>query len=192
MTGDATCVNSAWIGIDGFSPPNSDILQAGLDLIVTRQAGAVNVSIRPWWEWWRGQSFYFDNFIISPGDVISCSISSAVGGTQGTVTMTNSATRDHISLSVPAPPGTTLLGNCAEWIVERQTADATSNVLTELSEFGTVFFDEAFALTAIPPNPQQIEHAGSGTRITMTEDDYTTMLAGPTVIGPNTMRIDRL
>jgi hypothetical protein len=33
----AWCINSAWIGIDGFSQPSNDILQAGVDLKVMRQ-----------------------------------------------------------------------------------------------------------------------------------------------------------
>lgn len=192
VDGDVACVNSVWIGIDGFAAPNSDILQAGIDLDITRQAGKVTVSLQPWWEWWQGQSFYFENFPVSPGDVVSCSISCPAGGTNGIVTMTNAATRNHISLSVPAPAGTKLIGNCAEWIVERQTADASSSALTELSEFGSIFFDEAFAATATPPNAQQTIPAGNGTPITMTSTDYTTMLAAPRILAPNTIRIDRL
>jgi Peptidase A4 family len=186
------CINSIWVGIDGFAPPNNDILQAGVDLIVSRQGSSLKVSIEPWWEWWKGQSFYFDKFPVSPGDVISCGIICDAGATTGTVTMTNSITRDHVSLSVPAPAGTKLIGNSAEWIVERQTADANSTTLTELSEFGSIFFDNAFAATAAAPKPEETLSAGKGTLITMTADDGTTMLAGPTLVGQNTIRIDRL
>jgi Peptidase A4 family len=186
------CINSVWIGIDGFLPPNNDILQAGVDLVVSRQGSSLKVSIEPWWEWWKGQSFYFDKFPVSPGDVISCSIICAKGATTGSVIMTNSITRDHVSLSVPASAGTKLIGNCAEWIVERQTADANSDTLTELSEFGSIFFDNAFASTAATPKPEEIKSVGSGTLITMTANDGTTLLAGPTLVGQNTIRIDRL
>jgi hypothetical protein len=187
-----SCINSVWIGIDGFSPPKSDILQAGVDLIVTRQAGVLNVEILPWWEWWKGQSFYFDSFPVSPGDIISCNISSAAGGTTGALYMANLISGAHVSLPIPAPAGTTLLGNCAEWIVERQTFDANSGTLTELSIFGSVFLDNAFATTTIPPKmDQQTRLAGNGTPISMTTTDNVTILARPTILGPTTFRIDR-
>jgi hypothetical protein len=76
--------------------------------------------------------------------------------------------------------------------VERQTADANSDTLTELSEFGSIFFDNAFASTAATPKPEEIKSVGSGTLITMTANDGTTLLAGPTLVGQNTIRIDRL
>jgi hypothetical protein len=187
-----SCINSVWIGIDGFSPPNSDILQAGVDLKVTRQAGVLNVEILPWWEWWKGQSFYFDGFPVSPGDTISCNISSAAGGTIGTLYMSNLISGHHVSLPIPAPAGTTLIGNCAEWIVERQTFDSGSETLTELSNFGSIFLDNAFATTTIPPKTdQQTRPAGKGTPISMTATDDVTILARSTILGPTTFRIDR-
>jgi hypothetical protein len=185
------CINSIWIGIDGFSPPQSDILQAGVDLVASRQNGVVSAGIYAWWEWWKGDSFYFDNFPVSPGDVISCTITCAAGGSSGTVNMSNAISGNHISLSVPAPQGTTLIGNCAEWIIERQTPDASTAAYTELSEFGSVFFDGAFAATMTPPNAQQTLLPGSGKQIMMMADDGTTILASPTLLGPNTLRIDR-
>jgi len=184
-----SCINSVWVGIDGFSAPNSDILQAGVDLRVTRQSGVLNVAIEPWWEWWKGQSFYFDNFRVSPGDTISCHINCVAGGTTGTVRMANLVSGLHISLVVPAPAGTSLIGNCAEWIVERQTIDATSNVLTELSDFGSIFLDDAFASTN---DASKSLLAGKGVPITMVAADNTTMLASPTILGSTALKVDRL
>jgi Peptidase A4 family len=187
-----SCINSVWIGIDGFSAPSKDILQAGIDLRVTRQAGVLNVEILPWWEWWQGDSFYFDGFPVSPGDIVSCNISGTAGGTAGTLYMANLVSGRHISLSIPAPAGTTLIGNCAEWIVERQTFDANSSILTELSLFGSIFLDNAFATTAIPPKTdQQTISAGHGTLISMTATDNVKILASPTILGPTTFRVDR-
>jgi len=184
------CINSVWIGIDGFSPPGTDILQAGVDLVASRQNGAISVQIDAWWEWWQGDSFYFENFPVSPGDVISCTITCAAGGSTGTVIMANAVTGNHISLLVPAPEGTKLIGNCVEWIVERQSPDVNS-AYSPLSEFGSVFFDGAFAGTATPPNAQQTLLPSAGQPIVMTADDKTTILASPTLLGPNTLRIDR-
>jgi len=193
VSDNSPCINSVWIGIDGFSPPNSDILQAGVDLKVTRQAGALAVEILPWWEWWKGQSFYFNNFPVSPGDSISCTITCAKGDATGAVYMANLVNGQHIQLLVPAPAGTTLIGNCAEWIVERQTADASSDVLTELSAFGSIFIADAFTSTVMgSPTPEQIKPAGKGIPITMMSTDGTTMLASSTILGQSAFRVDRL
>jgi len=186
------CINSVWIGIDGFSPSENDILQAGVDLRVMRQGGRSIVEILPWWEWWRGESWYFNNFSVSPGDSIACCITCLRGGATGTVNMANLVTGDHIRLLAKAPSRTTLIGNCAEWIVERQTFNVDTDVLTELSHFGCVFLDQAFAATTIsPPTNKETKPAGDGKQIMMTAIDKTTILADITILGPNAFRINR-
>jgi hypothetical protein len=45
--------------------------------------------------------------------------------TSATVYFTNQSTNVGTSFTITAPSGTTLAGNCAEWIVERPTAATT-------------------------------------------------------------------
>lgn len=192
LQGDVKCVSSAWIGIDGYGGLSPDILQAGVDFTASRQSGVLQVTASAWWEWYSGDSYYFD-FPVAPGDAISCNITSTAGGTTGIVYMANLVNGRHITMQIPAPQDVRLAGNCAEWIVERLTETATSEVPTPLPDFGTVFFDNAFAATVpTAPTPQQTRLACDGTPITMIETDSTTLLTRSTPLGPATFRIDRL
>jgi hypothetical protein len=183
--------NSAWIGIDGYSAPSeNDILQAGVDF--NFMPGSTWVEIAAWWEWWPGGSFYVDNFPVAPGDTVSCVINGAVGGTDALVQLADLGTNTHMTFLATAPPGTRLAGNCAEWIVERQRhSTAEGSPLSDLSRFGSVFFDNAFASSAAPGAGGSVVKAGSGTPISMVADTGTQVLATPTVLGPTSFRVDR-
>ena len=92
-----------------------------------------------------------------------------------------------------APPNTTLVGNCAEWIVERQNrTGAQDSALSDLSQFGAVFFDNSFASSAKPEAHGTVVEAGSGTPISMTGDGGAQLLAVPTVLRPTSFRVDRV
>jgi hypothetical protein len=189
-TGKAKHYNSAWVGIDGYLPPER-ILQAGVDFNFT--VGSSTVEVAPWWEWWPGDSEYFDNFQAAPGDIISCVISGAVGSAEAVVRMANLGSNRFVSFLARAPAGTTLTGNCAEWIVERQTQSANGNApLSDLAQFGTIFFDSCFASSgSIEAHDAVIVDAGSGTPISMTADSSSQLLAVPSILGSTTFKVDR-
>ena len=65
------------------------------------------------------------------------------------------------SFNVTAPSGTSLVGNCPEWIVESPTI--TNNQVTTVGPFGVVYFDDAFAGTV---KKAQLD-GGNATLITM-------------------------
>jgi len=72
---------------------------------------------------------------------------------------------------VNAAPGVSLVGNSAEWVVERPTLLAT-NSLPSLADYGAIFIDEgqAYYATGAPGSTQNETEIdlGSGTFVTMT------------------------
>src|SRR2546429_5930298 len=102
---------SAWIGIDGWGSP--DVLQAGTE------SSLVNGSkkVYAWWEWYPDFEIAISNFPVSAGDTIYCLIC-ATSATQASIYLTNDSTDQSTSFNITAPSGTSLVGNCAEWIVE--------------------------------------------------------------------------
>ncbi len=138
VEGDHVCA-SAWIGLDGDDGSN-DVLQAGCDVDVSLIAGVIQRRYRPWWEWYPGGSFWLDNLVVSPGDVLDCLIHLQPGSrTAATVFFANRTTNIAMTFSASAPDGTALAGNCAEWVVE-----AFDNV-GPLAQFGAVDFSDCNA-----------------------------------------------
>jgi hypothetical protein len=62
-----------------------------------------------------------------------------------------------------APAGTTLLGNCAEWIVEAPTVHHRQSLL---ADYGAVYFDNCTAATT----RKTTLYGGLGRPITMVQD----------------------
>jgi hypothetical protein len=60
------------------------------------------------------------------------------------ISLGNVTTSSMTSFNVRAPSGTSLVGNCAEWIVE---SPLINNQQTTIGPFGVVYFDSAFAAT---------------------------------------------
>jgi Peptidase A4 family len=135
--GKSSYYSSAWVGIDGWGSP--DVLQAGTE------SSFINggKSVYAWWEWYPNYEIAIANFPVSPGDEMVCLICATSTTTAG-VYLTNSNTDQHVSFSITAPGTTTLVGNCAEWIVETPSVGGQP---TTLPDYGMVFFDETLAGT---------------------------------------------
>jgi Peptidase A4 family len=133
--GKSSYYSSAWIGIDGWGSP--DVLQAGTE------SSMVNGSkkVYAWWEWYPDFEVAIANFPVSAGDTIFCLICANSTTTAG-IYLTNDNTDQHVSFNITAPSGTTLQGNCAEWIVETPSVGGNP---TTLPDYGVVYFDSAFA-----------------------------------------------
>lgn len=129
---------STWIGIDGDGSP--DVLQAGCDSDVMNFFffGTMR-QLNPWWEWFPEDTHWISNFPVSQGDTMSCLICVDEGSnTSARIYMMNDTNGAHASFAVTAPSGTTLEGNCAEWIVESLEIDTS---VPELASYGAMYFD---------------------------------------------------
>ena len=85
----------------------------------------------------------------------------------------NLTSKQYTNFAFSAPAGTTLVGNCAEAVVERP---GVGGGLAELPRYGEVFFDDTNAYSA---NGLTCP-IGLGTAISMVADDGVTVISAPT------------
>jgi hypothetical protein len=121
---------SSWAGIDGDG--SGDVLQAGVEADVTEPGGTPTYSM--WFEWFPNSETEITNLSVAPGDHVSVNIT-ANSTTTATALISNGST--GVSINFQAPSGTTLQGNCAEWIAERPEINGA---LANLPNYGSVIF----------------------------------------------------
>ena len=126
---------SSWIGIDGYG--GVDVLQAGIEHDVTEPGAKTNYYL--WYEWFPDVEIQIQNLKVKPGDEIHCTVTSKSTTSANVIIGTNLL---GVSIDFQAPAGTTLQGNCAEWIVERPTVN---NSVTTLPHYHTVWFGSTYA-----------------------------------------------
>lgn len=161
-----TYYSSAWLGIDGDG--SGDVMQAGTE-------SDSDGTCYAWFEWFPDWSHGINNFPVNPGDVISL-VLCATSSTTAWMSIGNMTSKIYTNFSFTAPAGTTLIGNCAEAVVERPEING---MLAELPRYGEIFFDDFTAYTA---NGNHFD-IDSGTSISMVADDGVTMVSEPTLEG---------
>lgn len=135
---------STWIGIDGIDG-SGDVLQAGCDSDVMTSGGTIQRQLNPWWEWYPAGSFWISNLPVAQGDTMDGLICVTNGSTtSASIFLLNVTSRVGASFHATAPPGTSLVGNTAEWIVERLEIDTNT---PELARYGDMYFAAAYAET---------------------------------------------
>jgi hypothetical protein len=157
-----TYYSSQWLGLDGDG--SDDVMQAGTE-------SDSDGTYYAWWEWFPNFSVEISNFAVSPGDVITLSLC-ATDPSTASVSIGNLTSMVYTSFSFTAPPGVTLVGNCAEAVVERP---GVGGGLAELPRYGEVYFDEttAYSATSVPFD------IATGTPISMVADDGMTVISQP-------------
>lgn len=158
-----TQYSSTWLGIDGDG--SSDVMQAGTE---TDSDG----SCYAWFEWYPNFSIGINNFPVVPGDVVSL-VLCATNPTTAWMSIGNLTSKHYTNFSFAAPPGITLIGNCAEAVVERP---GVGGGLAELPRYGEVFFDDTSAYSA----KGHTWAIGLGTPMSMLADDGVTVISSPT------------
>jgi hypothetical protein len=152
---------SEWVGIDGWN--SADVLQAGTETQITQVLWFHVTNVYTWWEWFPSGEVAITNLPVSPGDIMYCLI--CVNSTSSaTVYFSNQSTNVGTSFTITAPSGTTLVGNCAEWIVERPTVGGSTAALTD---YAAVYFDECIA-GWVGNNTNGLDDLGGATTVTMT------------------------
>ncbi len=133
---------SEWNGIDGWN--SSDVLQAGVEFDSYCVSGVYSGAYySAWYEWYPNGEVRIANFPVTAGDDIYVQVwhSSA---TQGYAYLVNLNNDQSVTIGFTAPSGTSLVGNSAEWVVERP---AVGGSLTTLTNYGIVPFWDAYAYT---------------------------------------------
>jgi hypothetical protein len=173
---------SEWIGIDGWG--SGDVLQAGTETAIVDIGIFTATQIYAWWEWYPAGEVAITNLAVSPGDIMYCLIC-VNSTTTATVYISNQSSSVTTSFTITAPKGTTLVGNSAEWIVERPTVNGA---VASLTDYDVVYFDTGIAGWT-GGNSIGIVTLGSGTAITMTGGNNAS-LSVPTLETSQLMKLD--
>jgi len=102
---------------------------------------------------------------------------SGAGATTASVFLTNRTSGASTSFNITAPAGTSLTGNCAEWIVEAPTVNGEQSAL---ADYGEVFFSVCEAVS----NSSTV-YGGAGNNINMTSGGNVVsdgILVTPTIV----------
>lgn len=181
--GSGSFFASEWVGIDGWG--SSDVLQAGTETAVMDFLGIFTTTeVYAWWEWFPASEVAITNLPVSPGDTMYCLIC-VNSTTTATVYISNQSSGVSTRFTITAPSGTKLVGNSAEWIVERPTVNGS---LANLSDYKVDYFDEGIAGAS---DIFRIVTLGSGTAVTMTGNN-SAPLSVPTLETDQLMKVNWL
>jgi hypothetical protein len=165
---------SSWVGIDGYGSP--DVLQAGIEADAYCSGSTTSAYYSPWYEWFPNGETRITNLPIAAGDDYFVEVWST-SATAGHAYLVNKNANAAVSISFTAPAGTKLVGNVAEWVVERPTVGGAFATLTNY--IADPFWDayaETFAGTVVDP--------GSSTSIpTIMLDNSGNPISYPTLLG---------
>jgi hypothetical protein len=191
--------SASWIGLStGLGSADSpSVLQAGVLQSVDANGNAQYVA---WFEWFAEQMpgsppYIFrtpiPNFVVVPGQTVYCSVQ-FINGTAGQVFFANETTGQHFSCTLIPPPGATLTGCSAAWIME---APGLGEPTSSLPMFTPVAFTSAVCCgpngTLDNPSDGQIFNIVGGgvgktlTSVTVGPDSVTIYYIGSRVTVPN-------
>ena len=132
---------SSWVGIDGWN--SGDVLQAGVEYDAYASGSTTATYYSPWYEWYPYGEVRITNLPIAPGDDYFVEVWHT-SQTQGYAYLVNESTDQAVEIGFTAPSGTKLVGNSAEWIVERPDVGGS---LATLTNFVDEVFWESYAVT---------------------------------------------
>ncbi|MCJ1415623.1 hypothetical protein MMC32_001955 [Xylographa parallela] len=139
-SGDGSWGSAAWIGLGGVH--SGPLFQAVIESDVNSSNGNTMQSFSAGYEWVPGGATFVDVEICA-GDKIALTVSSNHDGTNGTIIIKNLSNGQHFRSVVTMPaPGSNLLGDSAEWIVEDYISGAG---FMPFADFGTVNFTDCVA-----------------------------------------------
>jgi hypothetical protein len=136
---DSAVYSSTWVGIDGSG--SFDVLQAGTESDAVCNQGVIGSYQGAWYEWYPNAEVRITNLQVMAGAAMYVHVW-ASSATVGHAYIANETAQLAVSVVFMAPPGTQLIGNSAEWIVERPTVTGT---LATLTNYGQEFLTGAQA-----------------------------------------------
>ena len=130
----------------GDSLTSSNVIEVGIAYSVESMNGNFSESTSLQWAWQPGPVVGIDNVSAVAGQIISC-ILCVASPNEAIVFLRNRNTGETASFSTTAPPGVTVQGGSAAWLVGRPTVTNKDGTKTPgpLPYYGTAYFDSAFA-----------------------------------------------
>jgi hypothetical protein len=135
--------SSQWVGIDGLGSP--DVLQAGTEADAYALGSTKEPFYAAWIEWYPSSESRISNFSVAPGNEMFVEVWNT-GQTVGNAYLLNLTTQQSVSFTFDAPSGTKLVGNSAEWVVERP---GISGGLAPLTNYVACPFDSCYAIGSV-------------------------------------------
>ena len=132
---------ASWIGIDGYN--SNDVLQAGTESDAYCSGSTKSSYYSAWYEWYPNGSVRISSLPVAPGDDMFVEVWST-SSTQGYAYLVNLNTNQSVEIGFAAPSGTRLIGNSAEWVVERPGLGGGYATLTN---YISDYFSNADAMT---------------------------------------------
>ena len=154
--------SSSWVGIDGWG--SGDVLQAGSESDAYCSGSTTAQYYSAWYEWYPYGEVRISGFPIAPGDEIFVEVWHT-SQTQGYAYLVNYNNNQATEIGFTAPAGTYLVGNSAEWVVERPTVGGS---LATLTNYISDPFWSAYAYTEA--GTQYNPSSGSAYGITMLDN----------------------
>jgi hypothetical protein len=123
---------------------------------------------------------------VNAGDLVSPVVCTAgAGATEATVLFANWTSGGATSFVIEAPAGTTLVGNCAEWVVERPLVNGAESML---ADYGEVFFSGCDAGLYSGSGDLQVIGGGTQVHIDMIPPPLTTPLSAGILVAPEVVQ----
>jgi Peptidase A4 family len=167
---------SSWVGIDGYGSP--DVLQAGIEADAYCSGSTTATYYSPWFEWFPNAETRITNLAIAPGDDYFVEVWNT-SATAGHAYLVNKNANTAVIINFNAPAGTKLVGNTAEWVVERPTVGGTFANLTNYID--DPFWD-SFAETF---NGAVVDVSSPSSIPVVMVDNSLNPISYPTLLGPS-------
>ena len=132
---------SEWNGIDGWG--SGDVLQAGVEFDAYCSGSTRSSYYSAWYEWYPYGEVRISSLPVAPGDEVFVEVWHTTS-TQGYAYLVNYTTNQSVEVGFTAYPGYPLVGNSAEWVVERPTVGGS---LSTLTAYTAIPFFDAYAYT---------------------------------------------
>jgi hypothetical protein len=176
--------SSQWVGIDGYGSP--DVLQAGTETDAYASGTTRATFYAAWIEWFPFNESRITNFPVAPGNEIFVQVWNT-SATVGNAYLLNLTTQKAVSFTFNAPSGTTLVGNSAEWVVERPGIGGS---LATLTNYVACPFDLCYAFGSVNGGTYNrayypgINLAGTSVFSISMLDDAGKVISTPSLVGP--------
>jgi hypothetical protein len=151
-----------WVGVDGYILGRRQVVQGGVEAIVTGIGFATYVV---WFEWYPAPPLPIINLDVRNGSRLAVLLCTPTAD-RGFLSIQNKDTGAVTSVGFPAPPGFTSDGTSAEWVVEAVDVGAGR----QLPAFRNITFRNA---TAGTKNHSMDLSRASTTEITSSTSDLT-------------------
>ncbi len=158
-------LENTWVGIDGYTAALLDEgtfpLQGGA--YSTTQCSSADAYYAVFVSWAAG----YQTFLTAPGDIMYVEVSNSLGGfNPGYVFVEDLTTLTYNSYSLDNETGVPLVGNSAEWVVERPNSSTLPNTIS-------IFFDGGAALALNGKTYYPGSSSAATSVITMVDDGDT-------------------